>query len=393
MAKKVLFIGQEVNGALIEEICKALNLEFDIISHIMQIEKVTENLIARKFKDENTYFDIILFDGDFFIDDSEMIVSEIVKIRNFFSGTDIMMFMPNFSPQSKLCQECRKNDIRKFLISGAGDNLKNQFQKLVTNFTEVNPRAFELELENELGKEAEAKQGLITIGVCGTSERIGTTTQALQIVQYLNFIGYKACYIEAGERTYLDNNNLTNREEEVGFICKYAKWKLELFDDSWEKGIEIENVPMYPQEEGLKKRNEYDYLVFDYGCVWGNSFPKTAYLKDDIQIVVSGVKATEFDMLEPFIDNMVFSQSKFIFSFATDKIIEDFKERIAKNTMDFYKLPYFFANSTPSYFELTNPALYEKVLGIKAKTNDAMEVVEKKRLFNFKFRKGKKNEE
>ena len=44
----------------------------------------------------------------------------------------------------------------------------------------------------------------ITIGFAGSQNRIGTTTQALQMLQYLQLMGKKVCYIEMNDSMYVE---------------------------------------------------------------------------------------------------------------------------------------------------------------------------------------------
>ena len=43
----------------------------------------------------------------------------------------------------------------------------------------------------------------VTVALCGVQPRIGTTTQALQMVAYLQMMGYTAAYVELGDQEYI----------------------------------------------------------------------------------------------------------------------------------------------------------------------------------------------
>ncbi|MBP2661566.1 MAG: hypothetical protein H6Q69_4598 [Firmicutes bacterium] len=72
-----------------------------------------------------------------------------------------------------------------------------------------------------------------TIAVAGCLGRIGTTTQAMQIIKYLTLMGYRACYIEMNRHGYIDGvKELYNNIKE----------------DRKAKRVTFEGIDMFKQE-------------------------------------------------------------------------------------------------------------------------------------------------
>ena len=126
-----------------------------------------------------------------------------------------------------------------------------------------------------------------TVGVIGCQPRIGTTTQALQIVLCLQGLGYRAAYVEMGEHDYL--KNLVEIYEDVT-IDKYNV-------------IRCRSIPMYTGKQIiLANQHRYDYLVKDYGYIDSPDYT-IAYFEQDIRVVVGGTKANEIEYMERVIED------------------------------------------------------------------------------------------
>ena len=116
----------------------------------------------------------------------------------------------------------------------------------------------------------------ITIAVAGVQSRIGTTTQAMQIVGYLKIMGYTVAYVDLTEKLYL---------EQIQKLYKGVSIK------EGGKGILYNDIEMYSSISELKGET-YDFLVKDYGNMKEN-FNRVSYLEQDIQIICCGAKPNE----------------------------------------------------------------------------------------------------
>lgn len=181
----------------------------------------------------------------------------------------------------------------------------------------------------------------ITIALCGSQQRIGTTTQAFQILQYLQIRGYEAAYIDLSGKDYIDQ------------LCK-------LYGGVEKTGscVIYENIHMY--RSALDLGEDYQYIVKDYGTVKDESFNATSYLEQDIHIVCSGAKPNEIFEVTHVLKKPEFNHAKFIFSF----VPPDHRSGIL-NQMTNRATKTFFAGYSPDPFsyDATNNKAFRQILG------------------------------
>ncbi|MDR1321161.1 MAG: hypothetical protein LBK56_07005 [Gracilibacteraceae bacterium] len=116
----------------------------------------------------------------------------------------------------------------------------------------------------------------VTVAVCGAEPHIGATHHALLATKFLCGTGFKACYLEAGERrniVYLARAYAVNANERRHLL-------------------QFEGVDMYfdfklPEVVSAG----YDFLIFDFGRF--SELESASFLAKDIKLVVGGAKAWE----------------------------------------------------------------------------------------------------
>lgn len=138
----------------------------------------------------------------------------------------------------------------------------------------------------------------ITIAVAGVQSRIGTTTQAMQIVGYLKIMGYTVAYVDLTEKLYL---------EQIQKLYKGVSIK------EGGKGILYNDIEMYSSISELKGET-YDFLVKDYGNMKEN-FNRVSYLEQDIQIICCGAKPNEMFEIAESLKQEELKAAHYIFSF------------------------------------------------------------------------------
>lgn len=181
-----------------------------------------------------------------------------------------------------------------------------------------------------------------TIGIVGSQDRIGATTQALQIVLHLQEMEYDSAYIEMGRRGYIQKikercNGIIETEESI--ICN--------------------SIAMYPRENIINaNRKQYDYLVKDYGNMCDPEFEKISFLEQDIKIVVAGSKANEVGFVEQIMKQDCYRDVNYIFSFVAKDEWQD-----TKADMGISKEYTYFALYTPDPFVLVENESYYYLLG------------------------------
>lgn len=180
-----------------------------------------------------------------------------------------------------------------------------------------------------------------TIAIAGTQPHIGTTTQAIQLIQYLQLMGNKACYVEMNSNNYIQN--LQNTYEDI---------------ESNEDGhCKFEQVELYAAKHirGLA-RKEYDYIVKDYGSYQSEGFNTPSFMEQDIKIFVGGIKPNEVFYTYEILKRPEFDDISIILSFVDAATYEDVKamfdytdgrQRYIRSDR------VFFANYVPEPYEYT----------------------------------------
>lgn len=182
-----------------------------------------------------------------------------------------------------------------------------------------------------------------TIAVCGVQARIGTTTQALQLVGYLQMMGYTVAYVELSGRGYIDNVRKLYRDVSLSGEC-----------------VSYEQIEMYRSVVDIKADEVYDFLVKDYGSMSEASFNRVSFLEQDIQIICGGVKPNEIFKVNEILKIAEYHPARFIFSF----VPPDQRDGITKlmtNRAD----RTFYANYNPDPFvyDATMNKSYRQILG------------------------------
>lgn len=169
-----------------------------------------------------------------------------------------------------------------------------------------------------------------TVGVAGSLSRIGTTTQAVQLVKYLKLMGYQACYIEVNNHKYLDK--ITK------FYCDIKKEKT---------CLNYGDVELYARNQISEiQKGNYDYLVKDYGSYGEPEFEQISFAEQDIKIFVCGTKPNELEQAQDVIMRYYQEEIGYIFSFVPNEDRAGIKEMMeGKNEMTY------FADYTPDPFE------------------------------------------
>ena len=137
------------------------------------------------------------------------------------------------------------------------------------------------------------------------------------------------------------------------------------------------NVDMYYRTDRLPDllKQEYDYLVFDYGVYNENGFNKISFLEKDIQIFVGGVKpGGEFDATYAALENNFYNRAYYIFSFVAES-----ERAEVLNLMEGKEEMTFFAEDTKDPFAFSGGgSIYEKIVPLE---QNKSRPEKKKRLF------------
>lgn len=182
-----------------------------------------------------------------------------------------------------------------------------------------------------------------TIGIVGSQSRIGTTTQALQILLCLHDLEYNAAYIQMGNKGYIEI--LSELYEDIQGM-KDGK-------------IYCNNIPMYAGSQIIEaNRQGYDFIIKDYGNVFDSDFQKISFLEQDIKIVVVGSKANEIELTEKIMKDSCYTDVYYIFNFVAKEEQQDIKEMMGDRKQYTY-----FSVYTPNPFVYIENDSYLYLLG------------------------------
>ena len=178
----------------------------------------------------------------------------------------------------------------------------------------------------------------LKIAVCGVCERMGTTTQAFLIANYLIKYGFNACYIEFNKKD----------------VIKNIKNFYDVLVDDKNRKISYKDLDIFANVtfEDLPKilSMNYEAFIFDYGEFLHTS--EESFASADVRIVVSGAKFWE----EKYIQNVfkichIYNDINFIFNF----VDEDDRKFIVENMED---LKVYFSDYAPNIFKIYNEEIY-----------------------------------
>lgn len=168
----------------------------------------------------------------------------------------------------------------------------------------------------------------VTVAVAGASPRIGTTTQALQLLLFLRAKDYSCAYLD---------------------MC--SSGKMEQLLDIYESCDRINGHEFTIQGQHIitngkllmQARSEYDYVICDYGP-YQDILEPVSFWEKDVKIMVAGTKPWESAQL-PAVFEDDDGSLRYIFSFVPSADESSVREQMAESADKTYFAPY-----APDYF-------------------------------------------
>lgn len=330
-------------------------------------------LTMQEFIEDNKESEIIILDITKLLCVSDDELSEVLKyVRNNYKGKFVCY---NFQRQNdKLASICAKAGVKYFIDAIMAVDVKKQLIQIIEDDRKVNDIRAEGETKDNRKKfshspKAEPSEVQIqnnratmvkTICIIGVMPRIGTTTQAISIVKFLEEHGINACYVEANDNHFI--KKLTDNYEDVKF-------------DEHSDAVTYEGVDLFTSDDKTYGR-EYAYKVIDFGAI-KDTIP-SEFMYGDICIIVLGVSPDELDMLTSKVDIIYETNAKYIFSFVSEGERKDTLEIMSSARDRVY-----FAEYRPSAFESVddkNSNVYKNLLGIELQ-EDTNKTKKKRKLF------------
>lgn len=188
-------------------------------------------------------------------------------------------------------------EIKDFIIEFCFDDLTEEINEILSDTELFNlSKKIDESLNSPLD---DTENKFTTIGILGTKTGIGTTTQALQLVKYLQYNNFTSCYLELNTTNYIDNLIKlynTNKNDDSSLIYN----NIFLYNS-------IEDIPYI--------KNNFQYCVVDYGYFSKNTYIPS-FIEKDIKICVCGFKPNEYQTFQKLFKEMnKYHDIHYIFSF------------------------------------------------------------------------------
>lgn len=359
----IIFVGSNIKGAFAEDVAKERGFDFGVVAEKGDIKAQVNDIL---FEAQNRKVDCIIFDIEQYINDADVIADSINSISAALNAKAIV-YAPSFISGSTLTTALAEKGINNFIKFGYTTDMKDQLEKNIVGFYDVNKRKEISEIENEKLKTEETIKGKKTIAVAGAMHRIGTTTQAIQIVKYLKFKGYKACYIELNDNKYMDRDE-SLKHRQVGYTQKVKAW-LDINKADDELGvIKYADIEMYYKQNTIPHilKMDYDYIVYDFGVYSERAFNRTAFVQADIKIMVVGNDPAELDWTQELAQSSFYQDAKLLFSFTGMGEAEEIKllmDNIKTSNNKSNGARCYFADFVPDPFIFSNLKLFDELIG------------------------------
>lgn len=219
------------------------------------------------------------------------------------------------------------------------DELKEQIKR-ATSHLEMNKKELMTLIRND-GDAEETSQEVyyfpnknVRIAVTGVAHKVGTTTLAMNLCNYLAQLGAKVCYVEANSSNHLK------------IMTEYYPQMIKKEDDVICNGICFLELSSFSEEE-------YDFIIYDMG-VTDIKVIGAIKNKCDLGIVCATGKPYEIGAYEKAMEMCKGVDVKSFFSFVSDNEQEKIKEAYGN---------VFFSEYTPSLFDgEKNETIWQQML-------------------------------
>lgn len=330
----IVYVGNEERGYFLLEMAAKQEIHVEFVDSNSDIN-MQVNPILRYSECRHMIFDL-----EQYMNDYDEIARAIRSIQNV-NGANAIILASGYLPRANIIVNLRNEGFCNFILGTETADIIDQLQKCMNGYYENNPEL--LQVAEKSMPAVNVSNNYKLIGIAGACHRMGTTTQAIQIVKYLQHKGYKACYIQMNNSSYLN--------------C-LKEWMSVEVDEKIGK-ILFQDMDLFYKKEYIYDilKLGYEFYVYDYGCYTDTDFNKTSFLEKDFRIFVCGSSAIEMDATLNLIQNIFYHDVTYIFNLVAvseqDDLLEMMEDKAQKT---------FFSEYTPDAFILQNPEFYEKII-------------------------------
>lgn len=330
--KKLIYLGNTNNRYYIEEPAKQYGCEVEIGGYVSSANSMLDRVISGDY-------DYIVVDvKDLIISPDEFkIAIEQMKIA---TKARVGIMGQGLSSTMRVIQSAIEGGCDNIMLSAYPRELINECEEFIQGNSNIEIYTNSLnekvaaEKVNKIKPLTAVNINRQTVGIAGISNRIGVTTQALQLCKYLLTKGKSVCYVEMNNSRFVDLIN-------------------EFYEESIENEtlgcVEYEGIEMYRKSDNVDEllTRNYEYYIYDYGYFGAEDFQKTSYYEKNKKIMVCGTSPAELEKFQEYLNELYPRQISYIFSFTTEKEKEDIDDIMDDKVNDTY-----IADITPDMFVL-----------------------------------------
>ena len=340
----IYFVGEQEKGYFIPEVAQKREEKYEYSGFVSDLDVLAKTILTA------AYPIVILHLPTLVVMDYNNIGQFCKNISIANSNIRLVVMAEGYNINSKIIQAAISAGVRHFMLGTNAAKLKQELTDALDDKPSIEHIFDTLPTEEQrTKKKTEIEEGFKssrTIAVAGSQSRIGTTTQALQIVKHLLLQGFTACYIQ------LDSSD---------YVRKIAEFYFDAIDSPNEGLIQYQNIDMYYKQELITDilAKNYDYYVYDFGNVLDKDFTLMQFLEKDTKIIVCGSKANELPYMQTVLELMSGSNVEYVFSFTSEtdrKDILDNMEDKKKHThfADYVPDPFSYMPSSKELFSFIN---------------------------------------
>ncbi|MBF8982597.1 hypothetical protein IZY60_03500 [Lutibacter sp. B2] len=271
-------------------------------------------------------------------DTEDEIIEAIIAFKSMFSSR-VILYIEDIKNNERLIEQLIEHGIYNIISADTVDDLKEEIQRTISDIG-ISKRDIKLKLNKTYGTENcyipeyyfENKD--IKIAVTGVSHKVGTTTIAMNLCNYLAGIGASVCYIEA-------NNNGHIQKLPSVYLGMTVKSDCIIYN-----GVKYLSLNSHSDEE-------YHFVIYDMGVIERKTI-KAIKNNFDVSITCATAKPYEIGAYDKAIDLLDDVRVHTIFSFVQDNAKTKLQEQYG-NVL--------FSEYTPDLFDSEkNKDIWDQIL-------------------------------
>ena len=339
----ILFIGSQAAGYFVSDVAAAYKETVTYTGAFSSLEEAGDAALE-------SLYDFIIINVEELPGSHEEIADLLFRVQKATKSTFVVM-AENYSLQSELIQNIQKAGISHLLTASSLGGIKEQLEQILSLTPAPSPPPTS-DPEIPISSALPANRNFQTIALAGANPRMGTTTQALQMVKYLLFRGRKACYLQMNGSNFIgalkQNYEIASEDPSIGKVT-------------------YQNVDLFEKQDKISHALKlgYDFYIYDYGVLSSPSFHRISFLEKDRKFLVCGTSPEELSQTNQAISQFYDSDVQYLFNLVPDedqKSILEMMENQASRT--------YFPGYTPDPFVYSSSsnAMYRQIFGNEPET-------------------------